>query len=132
MSKDKITKLNIVDWLAVVTVLLFSVLVVIIARQPERDLGEPAVLTIKASNITTSVCAEANKKGTIYLNGVEVPAEIKDATCNGDEMTITLEARGTKEEEKITFNGQRILIGQKAEIHGSFWAQGTITGFELK
>jgi hypothetical protein len=132
MSKDKITKLNIVDWMAVVIVVLFGVLVVVIARQPERNLGEPALLTIKASNVTSAVCTEAGKKGMVYLNGIDAPAEIKDVICVGEEMAVTVEARGTIEGERMTFNGQRVLIGQKAELHGSFWAQGIITGFELK
>lgn len=125
-------KINKVDLIALAIVALFIGLSVVIVKQPERDLGVPATLTVRVENSVETIYPEVSKKGTAYLNGVNEPAVITEVARDGETLLITLEAMGTKEDERLTFNGQRVLIGQKAEIHGSFWAQGTITGFELR
>jgi hypothetical protein len=127
----KIKKLNLVDALALGLVLMLGVLIVVIVGQPERDLGETAQLTVRVENATEALFTEANKKGVVYLNGVDTPAEVIDTAKDGEALIITIQGEGTSDEGYI-FNGQKILINQKAEVHGSFWAQGTITGFEIK
>jgi len=49
-----------------------------------------------------------------------------DASGRVKTLDITVAGKGEIVEGKYIFNGSRILVGQKAEIHGTYWAQGFI------
>lgn len=125
-------KFNIIDLLALGIVMLFGSLVALIAVQPERNLGTDTILEVRVPNPSNALTTEMEKKGTVYLNGVDVPATIIRVTPENGAALLLIEGKGTEKGELMTFNGQRILINQKVELHGSFWAQGTIIGFEIK
>ncbi len=69
--------------------------------------------------------------GETYLDSINVPVKIsavEKGSDNGvDYFLVTLQGNGKIEKDQTIFEGLRVWVGQKAELHGSFWAQGTIT-----
>jgi len=66
------------------------------------------------------------------LNGQRRASKIVDVGKNNERILVTIEGLGTMEDEVYIFNGQRVLVGQKAELRGGFWAQGYITEINIK
>ena len=67
---------------------------------------------------------------TAYLNSIDVPLD-SSAALQGATLQIALTGSGHIGPDGLYyFNGQRLLIGQKAEIHGAYFAQGKITKIE--
>lgn len=79
---------------------------------------------------------EALKKGQVYLNSVDNPVNLeetkenRDASDNPKSLDLTLSGEGSLSDGRYVFNGQRILINQKAEVRGNFFVQGVISKVE--
>jgi hypothetical protein len=125
-------KINFFDGLLVLVIAIFIVLLVIVYLKPPKNLGEPASITVEVIQNADLVYEEAAKMGTVYLNGQKQASKITDVEKDNERILITIEGLGTKEDEVYIFNGQRVLVGQKAELHGGFWAQGYITEINIK
>jgi hypothetical protein len=125
-------KINFFDGLLVLVIAIFIVLLVIVYLKPPKNLGEPASITVEVIQNADLVYEEAAKMGTVYLNGQKQASKITDVEKDNERILITIEGLGTKEDEVYVFNGQRVLVGQKAELHGGFWAQGYITEINIK
>lgn len=70
---------------------------------------------------------EARKQTEVFFNSVNMPVHLVKVERQGADLFITLKANGAVENGRFVFNGQRVLTGQKGEIHGSYFAQGIIT-----
>jgi hypothetical protein len=125
-------KINFFDGLLVLVIAIFIVLLVIVYLKPPKNLGEPASITVEVIQNADLVYEEAAKMGTVYLNGQKQASKITDIEKDNERILIIIEGLGTKEDEVYIFNGQRVLVGQKAELHGGFWAQGYITEINIK
>lgn len=125
-------KINLFDSLVAILLVGLVILFGSIALFPKRDLGTPAFVTVKVQQGAEEIYPEAQKMGTVYLNGQKAESKIVEVEKQPGAVLITIEGFGKKEGEVYLFNGQRILINQKAELHGGFWAQGNITEFKLK
>lgn len=133
MEQRKLSKLNLVDITAVAVVLLIT------AVFGAYYLNKPKAETTKL-NVTVEVtdpaqvnviAAEAAKDRTVYLNSINVSVNVLSVTKGNNVLDILLQGPGkTDSSGYFVFNGQRILIGQKAEIHASYFAQGKITAVE--
>lgn len=128
----KLNKLNIMDIATVsVVVLLVAIGAIYYLRQPIPEATKMNVtveITDTAQVAAIWDIAKASK--TVYLNSVNVPVE-STAMLLEQALQLTLTGPGHADENGFYyFNGQRLLIGQKAEIHGSYFAQGKITKIE--
>ena len=90
--------------------------------------GKPTLLTFVTTNNVETVFPEAAEATTIFFNSVNQPVKVSNVFKSADnkELTVILLAKGQIETNKYLFNGLRVAIGQKAELHGSFFAQGVI------
>lgn len=127
-TMDKIIiKHNLVDILAATIIGLALVLAVLSFGYSEKPVGDDILLTVRVKNNVDLIAKEAEKKGLVYLNSVNTQVEIvsSEVTDQGT-MEITLKGKGSIADNRYIFNGSRILIGQKAEIHGNFVAKGNV------
>jgi hypothetical protein len=125
-------KINIFDGLVVLLLAAFLLLAATIYLSPQRDFGGPAQITVQVEENSTIIYPEAEKKSAVYLNGQRQESRITDVSRTNNVVTLQISGSGTINGEVYSFNGQRILVGQKVELHGSFFARGIITNFELK
>lgn len=124
-------KSNLFDFLVILSFVALAVLILVLASQRQRDLGRPTLVTIKA-RVSDEVRTEAKKGETVFLNAQKAESRVVAVQEEGNNTLITIEGLGEKNGEIYLFNGQRVLIGKKAELHGGFWAQGTVIRFEIK
>ena len=89
--------------------------------------GKNVLLTIKVTSDKPSIVNYVPLNKSVYFDSVNQSVDfIKAETVNGDYL-ITLKSRGEVTSSQITFDGVRVLVGQKAEIHANYFAQGIIT-----
>jgi hypothetical protein len=74
---------------------------------------------------------EASKGGYVYVNSTKRPVQIvevekleKNNEISG--LRITLRGPGSINNDISIFNGLRVLINQKVELHGKFYAVGAV------
>jgi hypothetical protein len=75
---------------------------------------------------------EIKNAKTLYFDSTLNPVKqvgYKENTTNGKvtSVDITIEGPGDISPDRYVFNGMRVLVNQKAELHGSYFAQGAIT-----
>lgn len=103
-------------------ILMMAVYSLFIYQAPEFNQKIYATLKVSADNIET----EALSQKTVYLNSVNIPVDVSAVRREGDFLLITLSAPGEIKDGVYIFNGQRILVNQKSEIHSTYFAQGEI------
>jgi len=133
MVQLKLNKLKMVD-IAVVAVVLL-IIAVFGAYYLNKPMTEAKKLnvTVEITDPTQVgiVAVEAAKDKTVYLNSTDIPVNVLSVTKGNNVLDILLQGPGKTDAGGFyIFNGQRILIGQKAEIHASYFAQGKITAVE--
>ena len=132
--KRKFGKINIIDALVAAILFLILLMFVFALKSSNAISGKRTLVTmhIVDPELSKLVYPEAVKLGKVYLNSVNVPVEMVgidkeiDASGRVKTLDITVAGKGEIVEGKYIFNGSRILVGQKAEIHGTYWAQGFI------
>lgn len=125
-------KINLFDAFILLLVILLGIFLFSAYTKEQKALGRPVILTIEVTSDVESISQEVKVGENVYLNSVNSPVAIagteRELEC--DEETATLEikvqAEGEITDDYILFNGQRVLVGQKAELHGKFFAQGVI------
>lgn len=124
--KTRNTQANIFDviTLGLIVVVVGLIVYTLFIYKPKLG-SERIILTIRvpAENIEK----EAQLQKEVYFNGTNSPVVVKSVTREGNFFLITLEGAGETENGAYFFNGQRILIGQKSEIHSTYFAQGVVT-----
>lgn len=68
----------------------------------------------------------ATREKKVFFNNVDREVEVAGLVREENYLFITLIAPGEIKGEVYNFNGQRILVNQKAEIHGAYFAQGKV------
>lgn len=119
---------NPLDLFVVTTLIIFALL--IFWPLKEQDSGQMIMLSIKIKG--QSLKEEAEKQKKVYLNSQEDSLPVVSVKSivdqnNEADLQITVQGNGKIEDNRYIFNGQRVLVGQKAEIHSTYWAQGIIT-----
>jgi len=124
----KITVSNIVDLIALVLLVSIFVFAYLAVTHKPEIVGRPTLLTFTTTNNVETVFPEAAKSTTIFFDSVNEPVKVVNVSKSPDnkELNVTVLANGQIETNKYLFNGLRVSIGQKAELHGSFFAQGII------
>ena len=118
------------DFIIILLTILFVSLFLCAWIRPLNNLPGKAVLTLRVIENVSVIKPSIIPGETIYLNGSSNPATIVDFSEGDGYLLIQIEGPAEKREESYNFNGQRVLIGQKAELHGSFFAQVLIESFE--
>ena len=126
--KNRITLFNIIDLIALTLVIGILTFAYLSISHPKEVSGKPTLLTFVTTTNVETVFPEASKARTIFFNSVNEPVKVINISKTPDnkELNITLLAKGQIETNKYIFHGLRVAIGQKAELHGSFFAQGVI------
>ena len=126
--KNKRTIFNLVDLIVLILIIGILAFAYLAISHTKEIVGKPILLTFTTTNNVETVFPEAVKTKTIYFNSVNQPVTVINVSKSSDnnELTVTLLAKGKIETNKYLFNGLRVAIGQKAELHGSFFAQGVI------
>lgn len=139
MARLKLNKLNIVDAAAVVVVLLVISMGAIYYLQKPKVVDTKLIVTIHVGDpiISKAIFSQAQADKSVFLNSVDKPLDVQavtevfDATGQLSALDIVLDGPGYVDGNgNYIFNGQRVLINQKAEIHGNYFAAGAITKVE--
>lgn len=129
-QKNKI-KLNNFDFFIIGLVLLFLTLLVVSFYWPKPKLSGKATLGIKITEEQETLKDKIKIGETVFLNGSNNPSRIKLVKAEKNSLIVFIDGPATQRGEVYNFNGQRVLIGHKAELHGSFFARGIIASFSL-
>ncbi|KKQ94464.1 MAG: hypothetical protein UT18_C0010G0036 [candidate division CPR2 bacterium GW2011_GWC2_39_10] len=139
--KTKKYKFNIIDLILGSIIILFLAVMVIGKLVPkEADSGKSVLVTVRIPYTDSSsvIYNEARKLGDVYFNSTLKPVRAMkveksvDKSSHLEVLDITIMGSGRIENDRIVFNGTRILIGQKAEIHANYFAQGVISNVQYE
>lgn len=136
LVKTKKYKFNIIDLILGSIIILFLAVIVIGKSIPnDAGSGKPVLVTVRIpySDSSSVIYNEARRLGEVYFDSTLKPVravkveKIIDKSSHLEVLDITIIGSGRIENDRIVFNGTRILIGQKAEIHANYFAQGVIS-----
>lgn len=125
-------KINIVDWIALVIVVLFVGLIAAVALWPQKELPGKATLGVRVTEEYQTVKNSINIGDTVFLNGSNNPSKIESVVADEVSIVVYISGPAAKDDEVYNFNSQRVHVGQRAELHGSFFARGIITSFDYE
>jgi len=126
-KKSKL-KINPIDAVVIAVVVLLTLIFILGTTIKKSETGTPMLLTVEITdqNQISLIQKEAEKSGSVYLNSVNKPVQVVKVEKNGDKLDIQVLGQGEISNGTYIFNGARVLIGQKAEIHSGYFAQGYI------
>jgi hypothetical protein len=124
-------KINPFDLLIAVAILCLAVIIVFVFFPKKSTDSKKTLVTVRTKTNISEVGPTITEGENTYLNSVNTPVKV-DSTVMGvvdnqNYLDVTVEGQGSIEPGRYLFNGQRLLVGQKAELHGKFWIQGIIT-----
>jgi hypothetical protein len=124
-------KINPFDLLIAVAILCLAVIIVFVLLPKKTADSKKTLVTVRTKTNISEVGPTITEGENTYLNSVNTPVKV-DSTVMGvvdnqNYLDVTVEGQGSIEPGRYLFNGQRLLVGQKAELHGKFWIQGIIT-----
>lgn len=134
----KNNKINFLDLIVIIAVVLLGAIFALgkIYESPVPKSNVIVRIDVNSAEQVSQISDEAAKEKTVYLNSVNTPVKVKevkkllDGSGKVTGLQIYLDAPGEITDSKYIFNGQRILVGQKAELHGGYFAQGIISSIE--
>lgn len=118
---------NVFDLIALLVVIFVVSLFVFSLCYPPKITGKPMTVTIKVTSDDKAIYETAIDQKQVFLNSSNQSLSVKNTSYLDGSLQITLIGSGEIKDSNTIFNGQRILVGQKAEIHGNYFAQGIIT-----
>jgi hypothetical protein len=125
---NKQKNINIFDVVALTLVIALIGFSVFAYTYKTKTDNSQVFLTIKTLTPEADAIEKAARdQKEVFLNSVNAPVTVTKVERVGQNLLITVKAPGNLSADKYIFNGQRVLIGQKAEIHGNYFAQGQIT-----
>jgi hypothetical protein len=126
LASKKISE-NLIDIIAALIIVLVFLMAYFALMKTQTINGQPTLLTVQVKDNIETIYPEAAKMGQVYFDSANKPVKIaKISKDQNNVLDIVLEGPG-EVNNRFIFDGTRILIGQKAEIHGNFFAQGVIT-----
>jgi hypothetical protein len=120
-------KINLIDSLLLIGIFILFAMFLIPTKIPAT---KKTLAIYQTTAEVEAIYPEAQKATEIYLNTEKDPVKVVSVTKEDGKLLVTLEGPGNIEGDRYVFNKQRILAGQKAELHGKFWSQGIITKVE--
>jgi hypothetical protein len=133
MAQLKLSKLNIIDLATVMAVvLMLGILGLYSLNRPKAETTRLNVtIEISDASQVQVITEQAAKDKTIYLDSINIPISVSSVSKQGGKLEIHLQGSGHVDNNGyFIFDGQRILIGQKAEIHANYYAKGKIVAIE--
>ncbi len=139
MAKQKL-QINIFDvFIVVAIVLAISFFAVAFSNKPYLGTKNVAIEVRISDGFTIeSIADKLKNKATVFFSGTKYPVSQSAYRFEYDEnnkikyIFIKLEGLGDIVEGNSIFNGQRIYVNQKVEIHGDYWAQGYISDYKYE
>lgn len=122
-NKNKL--ILIFDLLVVGVIVLFSVILFSSLFIKAKKMPDTVDLTLKVTS-DQAIESEAGKQAIVYYNSINTPVNMKKIEKADGSLFITLESSGKITSDRFIFNSQRVLIGQKGEIHSTYFAQGIV------
>jgi len=126
-------KINLFDLITVLIIIVFVFVIVtgIVKKNSINNNNKILHVTVRVLDDTGIVYNAAKNSNHAYLNSINSSSYIVVVKRDSKEQSpnytyITLQGLGVIKGNVYIFNGTRILINQKAEIRGSFIAQGVI------
>lgn len=107
-------------------ILLFLVVSIIVLNKNSKTTYSKKVDMVISADVNGLSEANIQKDKSVFVNSVNLPVELVGTQKRGNEVLIELRAPGEINGSQYIFNGQRVLINQKAEIHSSYFLQGKI------
>ena len=112
---------------AVIGLLLLGVVIFTLNYKPVANPDTKKVnISIAVTTDKSVIKDAAEKQKQVYFGGSNTPVDLV-SVVDGDKFVITLSGLGKITDNAYYFNGQRILIGQKVEIHSTYFARGLVT-----
>lgn len=118
---------NVFDLIALLVVIFVVSLFIFSLCYTPKITGKPMTVTIKVTSDDKAIYEIAKDQKQVFLNSSNQSLSVKRAGYQDGYLEITLTGIGEIKENNTLFNGLRVLVGQKAEIHGNYYAQGIIT-----
>ena len=121
-------KLNLFDALVVAIIIFLGAILFFSLQDNNESYTDQLIATVVINTPAPEVILKpAQKQQKVFLNSVNQEVTVESIRIDEEgRAEIILGGLGKIEEDRIIFNGQRILIGQKAEIHGLYFAQGYV------
>jgi len=133
MEKDKSRKykFNFVDAVSIGIIFIILVTGYLAYTNKPKASGQDTLLTVRIedniNNDVNIIYPEAVKEGEVFFNSNNTPVRVVSVMRTSPQvLDIKLLGKGEILNSEYIFNGQKILIGQKAEVHGNYWARGKI------
>lgn len=135
----KIIKANIIDVTVLVVIALVLAIGAIYYTYKPAPVNTKLIVTVHVGDpiISRAILTQARTDKKVFLNSVDKSLDVRavnEATDTAGQLValdIVLQGPGYVDKNgSYIFNGQRILINQKAEIHGNYFAAGAITKVE--
>jgi flagellar basal body-associated protein FliL len=130
----KMKKFNIIDLFIIGFIALLSVLLLFMVFSKPKEYQKNVLVTVKieAAQGANEILPVAENSKEVYFNSAKEPVEevsLDKEIANGQlvAVNIRLRAKGELDSNRYIFNGQRLSVNQKAEIHGKYFAQGKVT-----
>lgn len=121
-------KINIFDVLIILFISLFLVLAgLFYFYKKEEVVGKPSLLTVRVYQNHDDIAPKVKQEKTVYFDSLDKSLEQVSVKEYPKYLDITIKGEGVLDDGRTIFEGQRVLVGQKAEIHSSYFAQGVIT-----
>ena len=134
------SKVNLFDALVLLAVFIFAGLF-IMSFNNKPYLGDKNMLVeLKISNSDTinAILPKVASSKTVYFSGTKYPVEqlsyrVENDTNGQPEcLYVTIKGLGVVSDGASIFNGQRIFVNQKVEIHADYQAQGYVTDYHYE
>lgn len=122
-------KINKIDLLILVIIILFVVVVASSFTAKQVVSEEVVTISVKITQNVEEIEDEVAESigEEIYMNGLKDPVVLESYSEDAESLVLVLKDTGFVENDFYYFNGQRVLAGQKIELHGKLWSQGVIT-----
>jgi len=133
MAQLKLNKNNFIDLVtAVVVILIFLILGLYYLNKPTAETTKLNVIVeVSDTSQIQIIPNQAEKDKLVYLNSINVPINVLNVDNQAGRLEINLQGPGHVDKNGFYFfGGQRLVIGQKAEIHANYFAQGKIVAIE--
>ena len=139
MAKQKL-RINLFDAF-VLFVIVAAAGLFIFSFSNKPNLGDKNVsIELKISNSDTinAILPKVITSKTVYFSGTKYPVTQtsyrveNDASGRAQYLYVTIEGKGVISEGDSTFNGQRIYVNQKVEIHADYQAQGYVMDYHYE
>jgi hypothetical protein len=89
--------------------------------------SKPVLLTMRVTSDVASIEKIVPSQKQVFFDSVDNSVDYVSSKKASDGYFITVKAPGSVENGRYVFDGLRVTVGEKAELHSTYFAQGFIT-----